>query len=86
MPSHTDNRIGPDGGIAVAQALKFNRCVEVIEIAENFIQQQGGTPFKESLRINQTVKKIVLAGNEMPEALCAELLKICDDRKIQTQI
>ncbi|KAL0245000.1 hypothetical protein GEMRC1_009080 [Eukaryota sp. GEM-RC1] len=74
-----NNSIGPEGAIAIAEALKVNSSVSRIYLHNNSIGPEGAIAIAEALKLNSSVSDIYLHNNSIgPEGAIAiaEALKV----------
>ncbi|KAL0244722.1 hypothetical protein GEMRC1_008804 [Eukaryota sp. GEM-RC1] len=75
----SNNSIGPEGAIAIAEALKVNSSVTEIYLENNSIGPEGAIAIAEALKLNSSVTRIYLGNNSIgPEGAIAiaEALKL----------
>ena len=53
-----DNQLGPEGGKAVAEALKINTSITHIDLRNNDLGPEGGKAVAEALKINRSITDI----------------------------
>ncbi|KAL0239724.1 hypothetical protein GEMRC1_009832 [Eukaryota sp. GEM-RC1] len=58
-----NNSIGPEGAIAIAEALKVNSSVSTINLHNNSIGPEGAIAIAEALKVNSSLSRIDLDGN-----------------------
>ncbi|KAL0229657.1 hypothetical protein GEMRC1_009722 [Eukaryota sp. GEM-RC1] len=74
-----NNSIGPEGAIAIAEALKVNSSLSTINLYNNSIGPEGAIAIAEALKVNSSVSTINLYNNSIgPEGAIAiaEALKV----------
>ena len=59
--------IGPEGGSALAEALRFNCTLTYLDLQYNNIGDRGAAALGEVLRTNTTLKELYLAANKIGE-------------------
>jgi len=82
---HMDTRIGAQGAIEFAEALKMNTTIQELNLRHNNIGNNGCIALADSLKINKTLKKINLVSNYIGNEGCialANALKINKTIKI----
>lgn len=57
------NRIGQDGGIALAKALEKNDCLEILKLSRCGIQEAGAKAFMTMLSVNKSLKRYISTPN-----------------------
>ncbi|KAL0238159.1 hypothetical protein GEMRC1_012632 [Eukaryota sp. GEM-RC1] len=60
-----NNSIGPEGAIAIAEALKVNSLVSTIHLDNNSIGNEGAIAIAEALKVNSSVTTIYLDNNSI---------------------
>ncbi|KAL0239799.1 hypothetical protein GEMRC1_009907 [Eukaryota sp. GEM-RC1] len=60
-----NNSIGPEGAIAIAEALKVNSSVSTINLGNNSIGNEGAIAIAEGLKVNSSVSSIYLHSNSI---------------------
>ncbi|KAL0244800.1 hypothetical protein GEMRC1_008882 [Eukaryota sp. GEM-RC1] len=61
----SNNSIGPEGAIAIAEALKVNSSVSGINLNNNSIGSEGAIAIAGALKVNYSVTRIDLLNNSI---------------------
>jgi hypothetical protein len=59
------NRLGPDGGAALAEGLKGNSMLHSLNLRDNRLGPQGGAALAESIKGNTTLQSLDLGDNQL---------------------
>ena len=59
------NRIGPEGAMALAYAIRHSAALQVVNLKHNLTGDFGGTAFGWMLAMNKSVVDLTLAANHM---------------------
>jgi hypothetical protein len=60
-----DTKLGPEGGAAIAEALKVNSTLKFLDLQENQIGS-GAKAIAEALKVNTSLQKLILDSNKIP--------------------
>ena len=63
-----NNNIGPEGAIAIAEALKVNAVLTVLWLSDNNIGDDGAKAIAEALKVNPVLTKLYLWNNNLGDA------------------
>ena len=65
----SSNKLGSEGGKAIAEALKVNNTLTNINLSGNKLGSEAGKVIGEALKVNSTIVEIDLMNNDLgPEA------------------
>jgi Ran GTPase-activating protein (RanGAP) involved in mRNA processing and transport len=78
-----DNRIGAEGALMLADALKVNTSVTTIDIGHNTIGDEGASALADALIVNTSLTSIDLRKNEIGNEGAATL---ADALKVNTSV
>ena len=62
------NNIGPEGAIAIAEALKVNAVLTSVNLRANSIGDDGAKAIAEALKVNAVLTKLYLCNNDLGDA------------------
>jgi len=74
-----ENNLGTPGAKCIAEALKANTTLTVVDLSLNYIDDEGGKAIAEALDANKTLKVLNMSGNEIEDK---DLRKKCRSRKL----
>ena len=61
----SNNNIGNEGVIAIAEALKENQIITTLDLHNNFIGPEAATALANALRVNSSITKVILTYNNI---------------------
>ena len=59
----SNNRLGDEGGIPLAKALKLNKSIRVCHVSNNKLSAESAKEFAELIKANQSLKDLDLSSN-----------------------
>ena len=79
----SENNIGDLGAVALADATKIQKTVQMITLSENYIGAEGAVALSDAIKINRTLTKIQLSQNNIGDA---GVVALADAIKINTTV
>jgi Ran GTPase-activating protein (RanGAP) involved in mRNA processing and transport len=78
-PNFADNLLGSTGAKILAEALKVNKTLTVVDLKCNHIQNEGAKAVAEALKVNSSIQHLNLKGRDILLCSCA-LMHVADQK------